>query len=595
MFDPSKPCSPEWLLLRRVRDARPLEIFGRDNFSDLDQSHRGVWAGLLIAAALMAAFCMTAACLGATPEIEGSVRSAVVKLSTTCSGVCFDPSGLVMTAKHCDAPETADVLFADRRVSARLVYVSSEAEGPVVYRCDESGPFPYRPVAAGKAESGEPVFGAGFEGSSAGNLVVLRGSVVGGRRGLPTMGADGRLMLDYPQVGFNIADFQAMRGMSGGPLFNETGEVVGLLTGGSAESTSWISWAACREAAEKTFSAVRIGVGVNVQAGSAGAQAGAAVSISTGKPELLVFTAPYCAPCAEWKRDYLSNSRGLKIALDRDWLVEIVDTSSPAGQVKAGQYRVQSVPAFVPANYPEKQVSGYRNPEWLLAQLAPYVQAAAARRGEKITPTPDPVGSAAAAGVDLSKIDPVLFERAGKTPEPPVDWSDVTIVCVASNKTPTLLRLLEGPAKRGLSEISDGKASLEVVAESRRPRAYAQTVQAAGIDPNPLYVLILVEKQDLGLKGFIVSKVEQKLQSVLSEKVYSKVPIEVVFQRQTSADFDKIKVAVESEEPESAPGEVVASQPADTEKTPWYYGFVGLLRGVGGFFGRKKNQKESHA
>ena len=78
-----------------------------------------------------------------------------------CTGVCVDPEGLVLTAKHCDLREVEHVQFGTVEVLAIRIYETELTEGPVVYDCVGSG-YQCVPVAQNPPDAGERVSTMGF-------------------------------------------------------------------------------------------------------------------------------------------------------------------------------------------------------------------------------------------------------------------------------------------------------------------------------------------------------------------------------------------------------------------------------------------------
>ena len=78
-----------------------------------------------------------------------------------CSGVCVDPAGIVLTAKHCDLPAEITVRFKQRSVRAVRVYESHDTEGPVAYDCECDG-YPSLPVAVTAPAIGEKLWSFGY-------------------------------------------------------------------------------------------------------------------------------------------------------------------------------------------------------------------------------------------------------------------------------------------------------------------------------------------------------------------------------------------------------------------------------------------------
>ncbi len=471
---------------------------------------------------------------------------AVVKIVGGCTAVCVSESGLIMTAKHCTGSkqQTVAVQFGDRRVSARRVYVSSELDGPVVFDC-EGGGYPFASVGTQAPQVGEQVYCVGYPGGDTENRVVMRGKITGGA-------------IVGPGLRVNMVDFQTMHGMSGCPLFNSRGEVIGLLHGGNASSSVWITFAATRAA----YDAVK---------GLEGT--------ATSKPTLYVFTFPdgQCPACDVFKADVRAGH------FDR-YRVEYVtwrnggwDRPEVAEAVRAKtKSTLAQAPTFWPAGSEEVR-SGYERQsrnhflEWLDGVFRALVGVPQALIGvpPRPTPSPDPIATPS----------PQLGASQGSPPsaipEPAAaaefDWSDVTFVGLASTETPKFLRFLKGPAKRAIAELSGGKAVLNIVAERTQPARFEATVDASGANPDPLYLLVLVEKQHLGLKGLVVKLIEEKVRPLLGER--ETLPIDVIFRRAHPDDYAAIEVALETQEiehfersEERGPASAESTDVVDAEK-----------------------------
>ncbi len=271
--------------------------------------------------------------LSSTACLAG-VEDAVVMVEG-CSGVCVDPAGLVLTARHCNLPTTVTVRFKDRTVSATRVYVCREVEGPVVYDC-EGDAYPFLPVAATAPQVGERVWSCGYPH-------------LGGRRELRW--AQGALLrwstFEYGGGSFNgnVVAFVTAPGWSGGPLLNAKGEVCGLLNSSDCATSVFISSAAVRQA----YAAVRP---THV----------ADSPPRSGKPTLCVFGSMTCGPCRKFKDDYANHTQ-LRQALEAAFAVEFVDVDKQADL--ASRFAVTEVPTFlVPGG---ARVTGYEGPERLLA------------------------------------------------------------------------------------------------------------------------------------------------------------------------------------------------------------------------------------
>lgn len=273
--------------------------------------------------------------LSSTACLAG-VEDAVVMVEG-CSGVCVDPAGLVLTARHCNLPTTVTVRFKDRTVSATRVYVCREVEGPVVYDCEGDG-YPFLPVAATAPRAGERVWSCGYPH-------------LNGRRELRW--AKGAMLrwstFEYAGGSFNgnVVAFVTAPGWSGGPLLNAKGEVCGLLNSTDCATSVFISSAAVRQA----FAAVRPSRAADSPPRS-------------GKPTLYVFGSMTCGPCRQFKDDYANHAQ-LRQALEAAFTVEFVDVDKQADL--ASRFGVTEVPTFlVPGG---TRVTGYEGPDQLLAAL----------------------------------------------------------------------------------------------------------------------------------------------------------------------------------------------------------------------------------
>ena len=272
-----------------------------------------------------------------TTSTPGGVDDAIVMVDG-CSGVCVDPSGLVLTVKHCDLPELVTVRFRDRSVSATRVYVCQEAEGPVVFDCDGDG-FPHLPVAATAPRTGERLWSYGFP-------------YINNRRELRR--ASGPLLhwstFKYGGGSFNgnVVRFGTCPGWSGGPLLNGKGEVCGLLNSTDRATSVFVSSASVRAA----YAATR-------------PRPDRQQPVSDhGLPTLYVFGSMSCTPCRQFKTDYGGNT-ALRRELEADYAVEFVDINKQSSIAK--RFGVTQVPTFiVPGRDP---IIGYEGAGQLLITL----------------------------------------------------------------------------------------------------------------------------------------------------------------------------------------------------------------------------------
>ena len=138
-----------------------------------------------------------------------------------------------------------------------------------------------------------------------------------------------------------------------------------------------------------------------------------------------------------------------------------------------------------------------------------------------------------------------------------IEWENVSIIIAAkqtglsyvrSKVASIALKAIKGPLQRANAEIFEGKANLFFVDERTQPNKYASFTGAAGVDPNPFYIIVLVQKQSLGLKGLIAGKVERSIK----DKIPEDTPVEIIFERVHKGSYaaitESLKVADQTPE-----------------------------------------------
>jgi len=497
---------------------------------------------------------LTAVCVAA------SDYPAVVKIKNGCTAVCVSSSGLIMTARHCGTDASVIVDVGGKDVPATLVHVGKDAgDAPVVYDMDGDG---YQFVRVGKKvpDVGDAVYCVGYPDGDTENKIVLKGKLTGG-----AISIDG--------LRGNVVDFQGMHGMSGCPLFNAAGEVIGLLHGAAANGSLYLGALSTRAAYEAVAGKEpAAGCPPGCKEGQCGK------SDEKQKPVLYVFTLPddQCPPCVAFKADVRSG-------FFDQYQVEYVTWSgnswdhpgiAAAFRTSTGLTQVEGTPTFwvkgatkAQAGYEPKQRNHLIS--WLdgIARAVIRVPEAVVGVPSDSPPLPPPPKEEAPVPT-LGAPSPLAGDVTAS-----IDWAGVTLVALASDATPKLARFLRGPAVRAIESLSGGKAVLVIVAKRTEPSRYQAAVEAASVEPSPFYLLVLAEKQDLGLKGLIAKALEGKAAEALGEKV--PLPIKVIFQRVNGRRFAAIKDALLTAEP--SPFVRAEESPDDEEDVPWYAGLVGVL------------------
>ena len=145
-----------------------------------------------------------------------AIRAATVKIKgadgNQCSGIVVSPEGDMLSAEHCQLGDGVEVIFPDgKRARGKLEY------DPPRNNTDEAtrwrltgGPWPYVKIAKAAPRIGDKVHSAGYP---TGTFSYVEGKVTN------------------VSGGIIFTDATTIEGHSGGPLFNESDELVGLCTG----------------------------------------------------------------------------------------------------------------------------------------------------------------------------------------------------------------------------------------------------------------------------------------------------------------------------------------------------------------------------
>lgn len=477
--------------------------------------------------------------LGSQYARGAETRDAIVLVGDGCSGVMVHPSGVAMTAKHCGTIKQVRVrLFDDSKYDADLIYTCQESDGPLVYRLrDVTKPLPYLRVADEKPDANSDVILCGFVGADARRYIEWKGTL-----------KYGVMSGDHGDVPVNVIDTPGRPGMSGGPVLDANGHVFGLCRGSTdpSSNTTYISWKATRYAFDSTI-----------------------------KPkELVVFTSVNCPPCKAWgvDRDGLlkDDLKAWKLTActhdgnrwDRnDLLTEYYSAtkqsrdsaiSVPTFWVRGSTHANVGYPAAKP---PAERKHGFL--QWLCKSADSAVSIVVGHRESSDVGTPPKVS------VEVADASPPPISATDRsapptpiaevTPDLPPDLSEVTIAIlvprmlgdgVKGMAATAGLKAYEGLLRRRIDEHIHGKAKLELIDERTHPKRFAAVSAAAQVVPEGPYVLVLVGKLPLGLKGLVAGKVER----IIEGKLPPGVPVDLVFERLSATTFDDIHRAIATRE-----------------------------------------------
>ena len=434
-----------------------------------------------------------------------------------CTGFMVDGNYL-LTAKHCNLGDKI-ILNQSKNIVANLVYSPSTSDGPVVYHVPGKRFKSFR-VADKVPTSGSKVYSIGYPG---GNYAVITGTMIG------TIGNKNE----------NVVGMRVNPGHSGGPLLSDNGEVIGVTLSVphnlDINNSNFASWGSV----VKAMKAARENVGSGEKS-------------YKRKRELVIFSYEGCVPCKNLddELDYSElNKNGIvviKVMLrGNKWsnqtLVEEfkrVNRKSPDSFPTmwirgTNQYRVGykkgtrlSVLGWV--------ISGFKSIGLFLFGSDPSGEI---KDEPEFTPAPPSIlpDDVPEPKSEDGPLEPQVYKED-------VDWENVSIIIAAKKQSigytrgkalEIVLRSIKGPIQRANAEFFEGKANIFFVDERTQPVKYSSFVTAAGVDFERFYVIVLVKKQSLGLKGLIASRVESSILNKLPEGI----PIEIVFERVHSDSY----------------------------------------------------------
>lgn len=472
-----------------------------------------------------------------------------------CTGFMVDGNYL-LSAKHCLSGLGKKIVMDD--ITANLVYVTKEDDGPIVYYVPhkEGGRYKSFTLASDPPPVESLVHTIGYPG---GNYAITYGKITGG---------DGRNV--------NYASMRVSPGNSGGPLLNENDEVVGIVQAVDIPLSSNRSY----------FSAHRLIVEAMEQAKMSmeKEQKDREEPKVTKRADVVIFTADWCSSCQVLKREVSYEdftSRGLNP-------IEVKhESGSWSNKTLVNEFKAKTgrdIPGLptVWIRGTDKYETGYSSGRrlsllgWIIRGLkgvgtllfgngpdGEIVDEPPTPDGWNKTPRPEgdssPVPPPPSEDGDSSVI-PTPDAPAPKPPlekdEPPtpiieeIDWENVSIIIAAKKQfegytreaaARIALKAIKGPIARANAEFFDGKANIEIVDERTQPIRYESFVNTAGVDPNPFYIMVLVKKQSLGLKSLVAGRVEK---SIL-EKVPEGTPLEIVFERIHKKSYLDITASLE--------------------------------------------------
>ena len=444
-----------------------------------------------------------------------------------CTGFMVDGNYL-FTAKHCLGTLGRTLTFKSKKdpsknITATLIYVTNYSDGPIVYYLPSDGAKPYKSFSLAPAAPAmnSLVHSIGYPG---GNYAITYGKISGGN------GSD-----------VNYAKMRISPGNSGGPLLNEKDQIVGIaqavdeaLRSNNSYFAGWsITKQALDEAKKKTGYTTR--------------EAPKATPTPTPNADVVIFTADWCPSCQVLETempDSYFREKGMNV-------IKVKNTQNGWSDSRLAQEFKLKTGTDVPGlptvwvrgtdRYQTGYTSGRR-----LSLLGFIIRGFKSiglmlfgnnLQGE-IIPEAPPGTPNVPDGNDFNAPSPPAEEPAPApaSAEEPIDWENISIIIAAKQKdlgyvrdkvASIALKAIKGPLSRANTEIFEGKANLFLIDQRTQPNKYGAFVEAAGIDPTPFYVVVLVKRQSLGLKSLIAGKVERSIEGKIPEGT----PVEIIFER----------------------------------------------------------------
>jgi len=469
------------------------------------------------------------------------------------SGVVISPSGLIATADHCGDARTVTVQFsngATRIAALRYGPPRNGIDEAQIYQITGGGEFAFSPIATSVPSVGDSVTSAGYPD---GNLVRKEGRIT--QTGF-TVRPDGQYALNLTDG--LVTDWNSESGASGSPLFNNKGEVVGILSmSGNWPLSYWIGLDSIVDSVRRS-------------------------QFPTHKQRLVMFSVPGDKDCELYEKEIKATRNG----------IHVVRTDSPefpqwktAYEASVGK-PLNQFPAFWVEGTNYARASKYE--PGFLGSLLSWFRNIIHALISGLFGSPD---SAPAAPQQYVRTEPPAPVEI-KTPEEELlDPSNITVVILAKKQdigiakgvaAKIALGKVAGPLQRKLDEVLGGKARLVLIPERTLPERFAAVASAAKTEADPAAVFVLVRAQSLGLKTLIAGKVERTILG----KIPPSVPVEIVFERVNSDDFHAILEATYAGE---TPDPEVITLPGEPAEVPVSNGILaGGLASIAGAWGAKE-------
>ena len=501
-------------------------------------------------------------------------RDAVVKIVCTSpdgsqisgSGVCVDKEGVILTASHVVNKGSCRVFFNHRTFSARPVLIPPK-EGVAVIKVDAQQELPFLEIAQSQAHVGDSVWVLGFP---RGEWSSYQTSVT----------SDQLFFADDPSTQLIGVFDPVFFGTSGGPLVTKEWKVTGIA------SVSGKIPSPMREFPRPRDSVLVSGTALGETGGMflalchvREAYQAYRSTISTHsvdkvhKPILYAFTTANCPACFSFKQDHIAG----KFASFDVRIIEHGTSEWRSAIAEVKRTVQQPTPAAVPFFWVKGsrqivQQQQYHAPG-LLQILAEIIKGFGTLffNSEVDSTAAHNQPQAASIQTEPPLLNQTELKSQQEKRDADIDWSQIKVIVLASEQDVGILRgrlrkqalsLSVGPLRRKLAEVTERKASLDVVTERLTPDRFRAVVNAADISPEPVSILLLIARQEIGFAKGLVAK---KLENVLVGK-FQEAPVEMIFERAHPTDYLAVLNALQVlERKKSIPQDVI--QPSENEKS----------------------------
>lgn len=535
-----------------------------------------------------------------TPSLRGTVLSIG-------SGICVSPDGWIVTAAHVvDGGDKCSITF-DGAINSQVAAVSKRDRRAdiAILKIEIEGEAPCVPVADSAPPKGSVVYSEGYP---AGQYARMEGSVnsVQSRH----FGAVGVLFNQRSTVQIIETTHRVQQGNSGGPLYNKSGEVVGI--------------ASTIPQGEHNVASFFIGTQeIHTALTQCGAKGWKKQTKRASKllPKAWVIGSKDCGACNHFKSDFGTKRRAgarpdLTAFINQNWRVRYIDKKNAAKIIQ--KYRLKGeLPVFMAANIPGQALYGYTDADTLMATLrqiltqAPqtdqvefecdlpagaetdvdggdaffdgdefmegegvlndqYAQNPAPPSIRRTTPSRPqsaptsappqrPAPKPQPAPIQESELEgtPMVSPEEESDPVPGTngDLSEVTAVILVKKSVSGIAGKVVGYVEEhATGKLTDAinsaltdKAEVRIVFERSNPSKYAAILEAAGLSGESLgEVVLIAPKKFDGLAGNLIGMVEGKLEG-LKHSALKNLPVSAVFERTEEDSYAAVVAALGTE------------------------------------------------